>query len=116
DYTFSYTTVDNPEAGLLYLKCVPKPGKPIVWGYIITAVQADSLIPVRQEFFDEKGSLMRTMYYRDIKTFGGRRVPSVMELVPEHKAGQKTVLTYQELSFNISIQPDLFSLRNLRRF
>jgi len=116
DYNFEYTDVDNPEANTLYIKCVPKKGRPIVWGYIIIAVQQESFMPFWQEYYSENGELMRTMSYKKIKEFDGRKIPSVIELVPHNKKGNKTVITYLELQFNTSINNDIFTLRKLRKF
>jgi outer membrane lipoprotein-sorting protein len=116
DYTFRYTEVDNPEANTLYLKCIPKPGKPIVWGHVIIAVDADSLLPEWERFYDDDGELMRVMHFREVQTLDNRRIPSVLELIPKTKEGHKTVLRYLEADFNIEIKDSRFSLRNLRSF
>ncbi|HSA94668.1 MAG TPA: outer membrane lipoprotein-sorting protein, partial [Acidobacteriota bacterium] len=45
-YRFEMTTPEAPEAGLVYVKCVPKEGLAIVWGSVVLAVHEDSLNPV----------------------------------------------------------------------
>jgi hypothetical protein len=57
---------------------------------------------------------MRTIDFKDVKLFDGRLIPSVLEVIPQDKEGQKTVLRYLEATFNIHHQGDIFSLRNLR--
>ncbi|TYB92880.1 MAG: outer membrane lipoprotein-sorting protein, partial [Kosmotoga sp.] len=59
DYEFNMTEVENPDPDLYYVKAVPKPDRPIVWGHIILAVKKDSFMPVWEKYFDEKGRLMR---------------------------------------------------------
>jgi len=112
-YHFEMTMPESPEPGILYIKCVPKEGLPIVWGSVVLAVREDDLLPVWERYYDEKGGLARTIAFRDIRTFGRRRIPSTMELVPEAKAGQKTVLRYLEAAFDLALPADIFSLRNL---
>ncbi|MBN2408319.1 MAG: outer membrane lipoprotein-sorting protein [Candidatus Aminicenantes bacterium] len=114
-YHFELTSLDAPEEGLVYVKCVPKEGLPIVWGHVIIAARRADAMPVWQRFFDEKGNLVREMLFREVKSFGNRRIPSVMELIPQNKEGQKTVLRYLEARFDIELDPDVFTLRNLRR-
>ncbi|MCJ7611105.1 MAG: outer membrane lipoprotein-sorting protein, partial [Candidatus Aminicenantes bacterium] len=70
DYTVTLTAPPDAEAGLLYLECRPRPGLPVVWDRVLVAVRAEDDLPVWQKFFDEKGKLMRTMNFRDIRTFG----------------------------------------------
>jgi outer membrane lipoprotein-sorting protein len=91
DYDFQYAEVQNPEAGRLYIECTPK------------------------QYYDERDRLMRTMSFRDVKTFGDRTIPSVMELVPEDGKG-KTIIRYLEAEFDIDIPADTFTTRSLRTF
>ncbi len=114
-YNFEMTTPENPQEGILYVKCIPKPDLPIVWGHIVVAVQENNFMPLWQNFYDEKGQLMREMTFKEVKTFGDRKIPSVLELIPTTKEGQKTVLRYMEAQFDIPLAEDIFTLRNLRQ-
>lgn len=114
DYTFELTNVENPQEGVLYVKCIPKEGVPIVWGYIIIAVMEKDFAPLWEKFYDEKGKLMRDMIFKESKTFGNRTIPSVMELIPANKPGNKTIVRYLDAQFDIKLSEDIFSLRNLR--
>ena len=67
-----------------------------------------------QHYYDEKGKLMREMFFKEVKTFGKRTIPAVMELVPTHKKGNKTTVRYLDAKFDIKIDKKIFSLRNLR--
>jgi outer membrane lipoprotein-sorting protein len=114
-YHFEMTSIENPEDGVLYVKCIPKEGLPIVWGHIVVAVREGSYMPLWQKYYDEKGKLMREMTFKDIKTYGKREIPSVMELTSTTKEGHKTLVRYLEASFDIQLDEDIFTLRNLRR-
>ena len=116
DYSFQYASVEKPEPGRLYIKCTPKEGRPIVWGYVILEIDYDSLLPRSEKYFDDKGKLMRVMSFKDVRLLGGRRIPSVLELIPQNKQGQKTVVRYLEAEFNISIPSETFTRRNLLNF
>jgi outer membrane lipoprotein-sorting protein len=114
DYSFDIITIENPEANTIYLKCVPKKGVPVVWGHIVLAVRESDYLPVWERYYDEKGKLMREMFFKEIKTFGKRTIPSVMELIPTNKKNQKTIVRYLDFKFNIRLEKSIFSLRNLR--
>lgn len=114
DYTFDFTTIDEPQQGILYIKCTPKDDRPIVWGHIIMAIRESDYMPLWYKYYDEKGKMMREMIYKDIKTFSGRKIPAVMELSPANKPGNKTVVRYLDASFDQKIDSSIFSLRNLR--
>jgi outer membrane lipoprotein-sorting protein len=114
DYTFELTNVENPTEGAAYVKCTPKEGVPIVWGYIIIAVLEKDYSPLWEKYYDEKGQLMREMNFKEPKVFGKRTIPSVMELIPSHKPGNITIIRYLDAQFDIKLSEDIFSLRNLR--
>lgn len=113
-YHFELVTPDAPEEGLVYIKCVPREGLPIVWGHVLIAARRIDAMPVWEKYFDEKGTLVREMLFKEVKSFGSRRIPAVMELIPRTKKGQKTVLRYLEARFDVGLDPDIFTLRNLR--
>jgi len=116
DYNFEYVEPADAKANRLYLKCIPKPGKPIVWGHVLIAVKKESFIPEWEKYYDEHGELMRVMYFSEVESFDGKRLPSKMELVPQTKEGHKTILHYIEAEFDLPITKRIFTLRNLRTF
>ena len=77
-------------------------------------IKVKDYLPVWEKFYDEKGKLMREMFFKEIKKFGKREIPSTLELIPTHKKGQKTLVRYLEAEFDIPIAKETFSLRNLR--
>ncbi len=113
DYDYEYTTVENPNDSLYYIECIPHKDLPVVWGSIVIAATRDDYIPVWQKYYDEKGNLARTLYFRDVTTFDGRKIPAVMEMVPEDEES-RTVMRYNELDFGIDLDKNIFTLRNLR--
>ena len=116
DYTYKLAEVENPEEGMIYIDCIPRPDLPIVWGNIVIAAWEKDRIPVWQKYYDEKGKLMRVMYYSDVKDFSGRAIPSVLEMVPQNKEGNKTIIRYNDIKFDVQLDDEVFSLRNLRAY
>jgi outer membrane lipoprotein-sorting protein len=114
DYHYKLIAPQDAEAGLLYVESIPHEDLPIVWGKIVTAVRRDDYIPVWEKYFDEKGNLMRVLNFKDIKPFGNRTIPAVMELIPQNKQGHKTVIRYLRLELDTKIDERIFSLRNLQ--
>jgi outer membrane lipoprotein-sorting protein len=114
DFTFRMVTPDGAQPGLVYVECRPKPGVPIVWDKIVIAVRESDTLPVWQEYYDEKGRVARRLDYSEVKTFGRRTIPSVMEMVPQTKQGYKTVLRYRDVRFDLPLEDSVFSLRSLQ--
>ena len=115
DYTYQYVTPEDAASDHLYVQLIPKEDSPIVWGKIVAAVQSDGYIPVWQRFYDEKGNLMRVMNFKEIKTFGDKIAPSVMEMIPQNKEGHKTVVRWMNATFDSDIDDKIFTRRNLQR-
>jgi outer membrane lipoprotein-sorting protein len=114
DYSYKIVHPPDEESGCIYIETIPKEGLPIVWGHILIIVRESDYIPVQEKYFDEKGKLMRIINYREITDFGGRKIPRILELIPQNEEGKKTVLTYLSLEFDKNVNRDIFSLRNLR--
>ncbi len=114
DYTYEFAEIDAPQEGVLYIKAVPNEGVPVVWGHLIIAIRESDYLPVWEKYYDEKNKLMRTMLFSDIRQFGTRTLPATMEVVPENKEGHKTIVRYTSAKFDVRIDGDVFSLRNLR--
>lgn len=115
DYNFEIIKPEDGDPLNIYVKCIPKEGLPIIWGHVIISVTKKRNIPVSQKYYDEKGNLMREMYFKEIKKFGSRIIPSVMELIPTKKKGKKTIIRYVEAKFDIKLDKNIFTLRNLRK-
>jgi outer membrane lipoprotein-sorting protein len=116
DYTVEFTTVDSPRDSVLYVKATPHEGVPVVWGWYIMAVKEESYLPLWEEYYDEQGRMMRRAEFSDVRTVDGRTIPTTMAMIPQsdEKKGNKTVIRYKEIRFDIPVDDDTFSLRNLR--
>lgn len=93
----------------------PKPDAAVVWGRVVYFVRKSDSIPLKQEYFDERGDLIRVMTYTDIREIGGRRLPTRWEMRPVAKPGQMTTVVLQEAVFNPPVDDEVFTQRNLQR-
>ena len=93
---------------------VPKPDAPVVWGKVVLRVTPE-LLPVDITYYDEDGSLKRTMRFEEVKDFGGEKIPSVMTLIPADKPEEFTRIVYLELDFDVKFDAQAFSLQALKR-
>jgi hypothetical protein len=81
----------------------------------IEILVSDDLLPIEEKHFDRRGRLARTMTFDEIKTLGGRRLPTHLTLVPTDVEGQRTEMRYLELEFDVTLPDDMFSLARLER-
>jgi outer membrane lipoprotein-sorting protein len=97
------------------IELLPKPEAPVVWGKIIYWVTPEEFIPHREQFFDEKGRLVKELKFSEVKLMGERKIPTLYEMIPLGKPGHQTLLMINKIRFNQKFNEDLFSMKNLRR-
>lgn len=97
------------------IQMIPKPGAAIVWGKVILWVDKKDFIFLKAEYYDEENVLVSTMTASEVKMLGGRLLPSRMEMIPEDKKGNKTVLIYNSLLFDKEIPENFFTNQNMQK-
>ena len=96
-------------------RLTPKPEAAVVWGSIEYRIRQADDMPLWTKFYDEDGELARTMEHGEYTEFGGRLVPGVMDMYPADKPDERTTVRYEELEFDVGLEPAFFSLRSLQR-
>lgn len=115
DYDIEITFEGDRENGTVWeFLLTPKPEVAVVWGHVEYQVRQDDYMPLWTKFYDEDGELSRTMTYSEFIELGGRLVPAVLDMRPADKPGERTLIRYEELEFDIDIDRSFFSLRNLQ--
>jgi hypothetical protein len=104
---------ESPKGWLI--RCVAKQGVVGLWNRLDLIVSEDGTIPLQAMYYDRKDRLARTLYWSDVKVLGGRRLPAVMKLVPEGEEGNETVMHYLDISFDVTLPSDIFSLSRLEQ-
>ena len=116
DYEHKLLGREMMDEGEAYkLELTPKPEAPVAWDRMIEWIRIEDFMPLRAEFFNERGERVRTMIYSDIKEMGGRTVPARFELIEEKKPGRKTIMVLEEVVYDRPIGRNVFTQANLRR-
>lgn len=116
DYTHKLLKDSTINGRLCYkLELIPKEDAPVVWGKIYTWIDKKEFFQLRAEFYDEDGFLINVMMAYNIKTLGGKMLPTKMEMIPVEKKGQKTIMTYNNIEFDVEIEDSFFSIQNMKR-
>ena len=114
DFTCAFSAKPDTDPEKNYVvACVPKPTAAVVWGKVVAHVRPDRA-PVRVEYIDEKGTLVRTLSYSDYKVIKGLPHPMVMQLTPHDKPGESTTVTFEKLELDVDLPDSLFSLQALK--
>ncbi|MBI3552493.1 MAG: outer membrane lipoprotein-sorting protein [Elusimicrobia bacterium] len=118
DYTHKLVDKTQEKNRVVFkIEGIPKKDAPVVWGRIMlwVGVYGDEAVPLKEEDYSERGELIRTISFSDIKRLGGRLIPARMECVPSNKPGQKTIVQYSSLEFDIPLTDSFFSQSRLQK-
>lgn len=117
DYEHALLGVDRRlgETGAHVLEYRPLERAAVVWGRIVAWLDAKTGTPLRQDFYDEDGERVRTMVFEDLRAQGGRHVPHRWQLTPLDKPGHRTVIEIDEFRFDVDIDEEIFTTRNLKK-
>ena len=100
---------------LLEFTLIPKRDAAVVWGKKIMTVHAKGFIPIRETYYDEDMKIVRTITFSGIKVLGGRRLATILRVVPEDKPDEYTELIYEKMEFDVKLKNGFFSLARLKR-
>lgn len=116
DYTHALNgteTIDGYETWKITL--TPKPDAAVVWGKLVAYISKDEYLQLRTEFYDEESDLVNIMEGKEIKTLGGRVLPSKLIMTPVNDENQRTILVYHDLEFEVEIPDGFFTTQNMKR-
>ncbi len=99
---------------VLVVEALPKPDAAVVWGKLLYRVRERDLMPLRQDYFSERGERIKSMTFSQIRQMGGRSLPTHWEMTSMRKPGNVTVVELRDIVFNQAIADNIFTLRNLR--
>jgi hypothetical protein len=114
DYDITQLPDDKLDGTPIYrLVLVPRPNRPIVWGKIEVAVRISDQMPLKETYFDEDKKPVRSLEMSDVKTIGGRTIPTTMMMRPLDGSGEYTRVSWKQMSFDVKLDASFFSVRNL---
>lgn len=115
DYNHSIlgdTVIDQRSCYIILM--VPNPEAAIVWGRLIVCIDKKDLLELHTRFYDEDGKLVSIMNASEVKTMGGRLIPTHFEMTPVDKKNQKTEMTYKSIQFNKLMDDNFFTLEQMK--
>ncbi len=98
-----------------FVEFIPHKETVSLWGKIVSEIDKKTLLPICEIFYDEKNRKIRELYFKEVKTFGNKTIPAVMELIPTTKTNHKTIIRYTHAKFDLDLDKETFTLRNLQK-
>ena len=116
DYSFSITFEGTREGNdIIEITCIPNKNAAVVWGKVEVIVYRYNNIPIRMIYYDEDLLLSRTLEFTDIQTMNGKMVPTLMSMFPADEPNESTIVRWEEIQFDVTINDEFFSLRKLQQ-
>lgn len=114
DVKFAPEAEDASQRCLAY---IPRPNAAVTWRRVVACFERTRELPLKVEYYDEKGRKARTMRYSDVRNLGGRSLPTTTTIEPhlDDKRGNVTVMKVLEMAFEVPVSDDDFSQTALRR-
>jgi outer membrane lipoprotein-sorting protein len=97
------------------IKLIPKPEAGVVWGKIISWISKEKYLQVKTDYYDEEDELIKSFLGTEEQKMDGRDIFAHWEMIPYNEPGNKTILDYKEIKFNIKIEESYFSEQNMKR-
>ena len=120
DYTSEYNVEKMEDIGDEYILHLKAKTKTVAYDKLKMLVNKEKLVPARIECLTETSMLVKTIYYKNIKDFGGGIVrPAVIETDSPLYKGYKSVMIFAKIKarelddevFTMTFMPNLDSLR-----
>lgn len=116
DYNHKFLPEESIDGRECYkIELIPKEDAAVVWGKILTWVDKQNFFQLKVEFYDEDEDLVNVMTASEVKQFGNRLLPTRMEVIPMDKKGQKTILVYEDIAFEVGLTESFFTQQNMKR-
>lgn len=98
-----------------HIELTPKNEVNTIWGKVSMWISKEDFMQMKVEYFDEDMELVNTFYGNTVKTINGLKMPSINEIVPAKKKGNKTKLTTTNRELNIKVDDNIFTTQYMKR-
>ncbi|MFC2076276.1 outer membrane lipoprotein-sorting protein [candidate division KSB1 bacterium] len=115
DYNEEYEAEKMEDNGNTYLLHLTAKNQYVAYGSLKMTVDKQELLPLEIECYAATGMLIKTLHFREIKTFdGGVRRPSVIETDSPLYEGYKSVMIFAQIKKR-ELADEIFTLNFLPR-
>ncbi len=105
---------DRDGQAVVDIDCFPLEDAAVEWGKVSLTIDGVKELPIKVGYYDEDLALARTIGYSNLRLVDDREMPTTMTVVPTDEPEESTTVTYDEITFNVDISDDFFSIRRLR--
>jgi outer membrane lipoprotein-sorting protein len=109
DYSGAYVGEEGIDGVPCYELELRAKDRTIAYDKIVYWVSKERELPVKREFYSLSGKLLKTMYFKDLKSYQGRTRPSFMLIQNEKNQLYKTEITLMDMIEVDNLQDFMFT-------
>lgn len=99
---------------VLKIEFIPKPDAPVIWGKLYHWIRENDFVPLKEEYYSEKGKAIKVLEYSDIGQVSDRVIPRTWTMKSLTKEGHSTTIKLLDVTYNQPIDDAIFSMAHLR--
>jgi outer membrane lipoprotein-sorting protein len=120
DYSVEYNVEKMEDPGKEYMLYLKAKTKTVAYDKLKMWIDKDRVLPTKIECLTEAGMLIKTLYFKDVKDFGGGLVrPAIIETDSPLYKGYKSIMIFAKIKrrdfkdevFTLTFMPKVDSLR-----
>jgi len=111
-HTLEDTKIEQGK-NIYFIKSMPKPEAPVIWGMIKLAIREDNIL-LSETFFDEDLQSVKMMTAWDIQMAGDRLFPLKWKMQKSDTTNEYTLFVYEKIKFKKSLNKNIFSRTHLK--
>lgn len=113
DYEHRISHVDRRKK-LILVQCSPKPNAPVVWGRVFYWARMKDSLPVKQAYYDDRGVLVRTVWFKRFKKMDDRVIPTEVTIRQAGNAREYTTVRYAKVLYDRALNEEVFDRDRLK--
>lgn len=116
DYTHKILSeIDIAGESVYQIELQPNPHAPVIWGKVVKWIRKKDFVPLKEEYYNEKGKLIKILEYSDIGKVSDRTIPKTWTMSSMVKPANSTTIKLVDVKYNQPINEKIFSLTHLRK-
>ena len=105
---------DKDGQQIVDIDCIPLEDAAVEWGKVGLTLDGVKELPIEVRYYDEDLALARTIGYSNLRLVDGREMPTTMIVVPTDEPDESTTVSYDQITFDVDLADEFFSIRRLR--
>lgn len=116
DYNHTILTEEKYEGfDCWVIQMLPKENAAVVWGKILMHIAKQKYFPLKVEYFNEDGELVKSHLNSEVKKMDDREIPTKTIVQPASEPNERTIVTIESMDFDVKLQDNFFSQQNMKR-